>query len=83
MIRVPAVDAHVHVDQVGEGDDAGGEEPGPVNVVVHVGGVQPGQQGIDHPTWRYPSPESFNVRYPVSSVQRQKVEVKVMNEPRE
>ena len=43
MIRVPAVDAHVHVDQVGEGDDAGGEEPGPVNVVVHVGGVQPGQ----------------------------------------
>ena len=44
MIRVPAVDAHVHVDQVGEGDDAGGEEPGPVNVVVHVGGVQPGQQ---------------------------------------
>ena len=44
MIRVPAVDAHVHVDQVGEGDDAGGEEPGPVDVVVHVGGVQPGQQ---------------------------------------
>ena len=36
MIRVPAVDAHVHVDQVGEGDDAGGEEPGPVDVVVHV-----------------------------------------------
>ena len=67
MIRVPAVDAHVHVDQVGEGDDAGGEEPGPVDVVVHVGGVQPGQQGINHPRWRY------NVRYPVSSVQRQKV----------
>ena len=77
MIRVPAVDAHVHVDQVGEGDDAGGEEPGPVDVVVHVGGVQPGQQDIDHPRWRY------NVRYPVSSVLRQKVEVKVMNEPRE
>ena len=55
MIRVPAVDAHVHVDQVGEGDDAGGEEAGPVDVVVHVGGVQPGQQDSDHPTWRYPS----------------------------
>ena len=53
MIRVPAVDAHVHVDQVGEGDDAGGEEPGPVNVVVHVGGVQPGQQIVI--IWRYPS----------------------------
>ena len=59
MIRVPAVDAHVHVDQVGEGDDAGGEEPGPVDVVVHVGGVQPGQQDSD---------SGINVRYPVSSV---------------
>ena len=55
MIRVPAVDAHVHVDQVGEGDDAGGEEPGPVDVVVHVGGVQPGQQDSDNPRWRSPS----------------------------
>ena len=41
MKHMPAVDAHVHVDQVGEGDDAGGEEAGPVDVVVHVGGVQP------------------------------------------
>ena len=64
MIRVPAVDAHVHVDQVGEGDDAGGEEPGPVDVVVHVGGVQPGQQDIDHPRWRYPS----LLKCPISSV---------------
>ena len=48
MKHMPAVDAHVHVDQVGEGDDAGGEEAGPVDVVVHVGGVQPEKQDVDH-----------------------------------
>ena len=36
----PAVDLQVDDDQVGEGDDAGGEQPGPVDVVVHVVGVQ-------------------------------------------
>ena len=33
---LPAVDPHVHVEQVHEGDDASGEEAGPVDVVVHV-----------------------------------------------
>ena len=36
----PEVDLHVDDDQVGEGDDASGEQPGPVDVVVHVGRVQ-------------------------------------------
>ena len=79
MKHMPAVDAHVHVDQVGEGDDAGGEEAGPVDVVVHVGGVQP-EQDFDHQGGII---LYYSVRYPLSSVQRQKVAVKVMNEPRE
>ena len=45
---VPAVDPHVHVGQVGEGDDASGEEPGPVDVVVHVVWVDPNQETHDH-----------------------------------
>ena len=36
----PAVYLHVHEGQVGEGDDARGEEPRPVDVVVHVVGIQ-------------------------------------------
>ena len=36
VISLPAVDPHVHVGQVHEGDDARGEEAGPVDVVVHV-----------------------------------------------
>ena len=32
----PGVDQDVHVGQIGEGDDAGAEQPGPVYVVVHV-----------------------------------------------
>ena len=35
-ILLPAVDPHVHVEQIHEGDDASSEEACPVDVVVHV-----------------------------------------------
>ena len=38
---IPAVNPHVHVDQVHEGDNASSEEAGPVDVVVHVVWINP------------------------------------------
>ena len=38
---LPAVNPHVHVDQVHEGDNASSEEAGPVDVVVHVVWINP------------------------------------------
>ena len=38
----PGVYPEVDVGQVGEGDDPCAEQPRPVDVVVHVGGVHPG-----------------------------------------
>ena len=37
----PGIDQHVHVGKVGERDQTGAEQPGPVNVVVHVVRVHP------------------------------------------
>ena len=37
----PGVDLLVDEDEVDEGNDAGGEEPDPVDVVIHVVFIQP------------------------------------------
>lgn len=40
-ILLPAVDSHVHIDQVHEWYYAGGQKAGPMNVVIHVVWINP------------------------------------------